>query len=145
MRRGEPRSAIDTAERHKGIVRNRGAVGSIGRDRAQQGIEKLGDGARLGIAHNEHHAGRVVAVGPAFQPDGRMHEVLDGMDHERLIRTLGKLHDALDPQQIRPVQRTHELHEHIEGAGRNGLRAGQRKRPDMGVMAVGIVIMAVVM
>src|SRR5258708_13606688 len=63
----EPRSAINTAERYKGIVRNRGAVGAIGRDRAQQGIEKLGYGARLGVAHTEHHAGRVVPVGPTFQ------------------------------------------------------------------------------
>ena len=117
-----PQSAIDAAEWHQRIVHNRGAVGSIGRDRAQQGIEKLGDGARLGVAHNEHHAGRVVAVGPAFQPDSRVHEMLDSVDHERLIRMLGELHHALDPQQVRPVQRTHEVHEHLEGAGRNGLR-----------------------
>src|SRR6266566_3962267 len=90
------RSAIDTAERHEGVVRNRGAVGSIGRDGAEQGIEKLGYGPWLDVAYDEHHAGAAVAVGPAFQPDGRVHEVLDGVDHERLIRMLGKLHDALD-------------------------------------------------
>jgi hypothetical protein len=106
--------------------------GRSGATRPKKSVEKLGYGARLDVPHNEHHAGDALLVGPALQPGGRMHEVLDGVDHNRLIRMLRKLHDALHAQQVRPVQRTHEIHEHFEGAGRNGLWRSQRKRADMG-------------
>src|SRR5262245_28420105 len=83
-------SAIHTAEWNKGIVHDGGAVRSIGRDGAQQSVEKLGYDARLDVAHNEHHAAAAVAAGPMFKPGGRVHEMLDGVNHHGVIRMLGQ-------------------------------------------------------
>jgi hypothetical protein len=122
----------------RGVVGNCGAVGLARRGGTKKGVEKLRDDARLDVAHDEDHAGAAIVVGPAFQPGSRVHEVLDRVNQDRRIGVVGKLHHTLDSQQARPVQRTHQFHEHLEGADRNGLRRGKRKRPDVSVMAIGI-------
>ena len=74
---------------------------------AEKGVEQRPDGLRLEVAGDEHDAGARVAIGPGRQPHRRMEDVLHAVNHQRRVRRLGELHDALEPQQVRAVQRAH--------------------------------------
>ena len=52
--------------------------------------------------------------GQALELRRRMKHVLHAVDHHRPLGRLGDLHDALEPQQVRPVHRAQQIEEHLE-------------------------------
>jgi hypothetical protein len=52
------------------------------------------------VVHDKGEPTAIVVVGPCVEPFGREHRVLRRLDDGRAPGTVGKRHDALDPQQI---------------------------------------------
>ena len=84
------------------------------------------------------------ASGQPLERRRRMEDVLHAVDHDRLVRRLGELHDALHAQQVRPVHRAHQVEEHLEGRDRNRRVGRQREGADAVVVAVHVVMVVMV-
>ncbi len=86
----------------------------------------------------------MVLIRPAFQGRGRVEDVLDAMDHDRTVRILGYLNDALDPEQFRPVGGAQQVEKHFQRGGGDRPIGRQGKGADLVIMAVHVVPMMVV-
>lgn len=100
---GPARSPIDAAERRERIVEERGAVGLVGCGAVEEGVEQAPYLLRIEIAGDDDDAAALVGVGPGVEVARRVHDVLDAVDHQRFVRRLGELHDALDAQELRAM------------------------------------------
>ena len=72
-----------------------------------------------------------------------MQDVLHAVDDQRPFRRLGELHDALQAQQVRAVQRAHQVDEHVERRGRDRRIGREREGADALVVAVRVVAVMV--
>ena len=135
---------IRAAERGQRIVGERGAVGLVGRGATpRKALNSSSIVALRDLVDDEHQPRAVVVVRPGRERRRRMEYVLHAVDHHRLLRRLGELHDALHAQQIRPVHRAHQIEEHLEGRVRDRLVGREREGADAVVVAVHVVMMVV--
>src|SRR5215510_8559335 len=132
---------VATAEGNKRVVDNGLDVGTIGRDRAEEGGEQLANRARLHIAGNEDEPGSRIGVGPGRQGRRWVEDVLDAVNDDRLVRRLGELHHAFQAQELRPVQGAQQVEEHVEHRCRHGRLGHDREGADVIVVTVAIVMM----
>ena len=94
---------------------------------AKEGGPEALHGLLLDILDDEDEARTPVGIGPAVELDGRMQDLLHGMDEQRTARLLGEIDETLEPQQPRPVDRAQQRPEQIEGALRDGASAVRAK------------------
>ena len=137
--------AVDAAERHQRIVGQRRAVGPVGGGGAEKGLEQLAHGALGQVAGDEHQPAAVVVVRPAFQPRGRVEDVLHAVHHHRRVGHFGELHDALEAQELVAMSRAQQLEEHSSVPAGMAASAVSTKDADVLVVAVGVMMVVVVM
>ena len=82
----------------------------------------------------------MIIIGPVFQPYGRMEDVLNAVHNHGRVRHFGKLHNALQAEQLGAVRDPQQLKEHFERAGGNRLVRAQNERTDVGVMPGDVMV-----
>ena len=128
-------STINTAEGHQRVVEQRRAVGGIGGAALKECVEQPRHRLGREVAGDHDDPGALVSIGPALEPDRRMHHVLDPMDHQGTVRFLGDLHNALEAQDIGTAMLGERFEKEREHHSLDRFPAHDRIGFDLGIMA----------
>src|SRR5262245_33482793 len=141
---GDGLAKLTTAEGDKGIVEERGAIGSVWGGDAEKGLEKLAHHALRQVSRDEHQARSVIVIRPAVEARGWMKNVLYAMHDNRRVWHFCKLYDALQAQELRAMRRTQQFQKHLECTGGDRVFGRQDERADVLIVTVDVVMVMMV-
>src|SRR5262245_52159279 len=141
---GDAPPELSTAEGDKGIIGERGAIGTIRGSNAEKGLEKLAHDTLGQVARDENQPGSVIVIGPAIEARGRVEDVLYAMHDDRCVRHFRQLYDALQAQEVCPMRCAQQLQKHLERTGGNRVFGRQDERTDVVIVPIDVVMVMMV-
>lgn len=133
-----------TPERNQRVIGEGCTIGPIRRSDAKKSFEQLPNGAFRQVARDENQPGSMIVIGPAIEPNRGVKDMLNAVHNDGRLGHFGKLHDALEPQQLGAVSGTQQLEKHIERTCGNRFVGRQDERADVIVVAVDVVAVVMV-
>ena len=133
-----------TPERNQRVIGEGCTIGPIRRSDAKKSFEQLPNGAFRQVARDENQPGSMIVIGPAIEPNRGVKDMLNAVHNDGRLGHFGKLHDALEPQQLGAVSGTQQLEKHIDRTCGNRFVGRQDERADVIVVAVDVVAVVMV-